>query len=156
MSAMYIDGDIFIVEDGVIERFASGKSDGWEPKQLPDTLLRPTSTAVLVAGQGERRKGTVFTYDRDNARLIEYDKATGDYRGQYRLAGGDESWKDLRGLYVLPGVEEAPPTVIWLSANALHQSILEPVLQDGASPSTSPVPGASPSAGPSTGPSAAP
>jgi len=52
---------------------------------------------VLVAGQGDRRKGTVFTYDRDNARLIEYDKASGDYRGQYRLAGGDEGWKDMRG-----------------------------------------------------------
>ena len=156
MSAMYIDGDIFIVEGGVIERFSSGKSDGWEPKPLPDTLLRKTSTAVLVAGQGDRRKGTVFTYDRENARLIEYDKGSGDYLGQYRLAGGDEGWKDLRGMYVLPGAEDGPPTVVWVSATALHQALLEPVVPEAPSPSASAAPGASSSGVPSSGPSAAP
>jgi hypothetical protein len=156
MTAMYIDGDIFIVEDGILERFASGKNDGWEPTELPDTLLRKTSTAVLVAGQGERRKGTVFTYDRQNARLIEYEKASGDYVGQYRLAGDDEGWKDLRGLYVMPGVDEGPPTVFWISATALHQALLEPVTDGGASPSGSPGPSSSASARPSTEPTAAP
>ena len=156
MTAMYIDGDIFIVEGGVIERFSSGKSDGWEPKPLPDTLLRTTSTAVLVAGQGDRRKGTVLTYDRDNARLIEYDKASGEYRGQYRLAGGDEGWKDMRGMYVLPGVEDGPPTVVWISAGALHQALLDPVAPEAPSPSASAAPSAGTSTPPSSGPSAAP
>ena len=87
MTAMYIDGDMFVVEGGVLERFASGKSDGWEPKELPDGLLREQPAASLVAGQGDRREGTVFTYDREHARLVEYDKASGDYLGQYRLAG---------------------------------------------------------------------
>jgi hypothetical protein len=154
---MYIDGDIFIVEGGILERFSSGKSDGWEPKDLPDTLLRDTSTAVLVSGQGERRKGTVFTYGRDNARLIEYDKAGGDYVGQYRLVDDDEGWQDLRGFYVLPGIEEGPPTVFWISSSALHQALLEPVSDDGAaSPSTSPGPSAGASGAPSTEPTAAP
>jgi hypothetical protein len=158
MSAMYIDGDIFIVEGGILERFSSGKSDGWEPQELPDTLLRETSSASLVAGQGERRKGTVFTYDRQNGRLIEYDKASGDYLGQYRLAGGVEGWNDLRGFYVLPGVEEGPPTVVWVTGTALHQALLEPVLNDDAA-SPSPAGSGGPSSGtsgkPSTGPSAA-
>ena len=88
-----------------------------------------------MAGQGERRKGTVFTYDRENARLIEYDKASGDYLRQYRLAGGDDGWEDIRGMYVLPGVEEGPPTVVWVSATALHQALLEPVPDGSASPS---------------------
>jgi hypothetical protein len=154
MTAMYIDGDVFIVENGVLERFASGKSDGWEPKDPPDLLLRDAPTAVLVAGQGDRREGTVFAYDRENARLIEYGKGTGEYVAQYRLAGGDEGWKDLRGLYVVPGVEEAPPTVFWLSATALHQALLEPVAGPGASapPSTSPAPGSSASGAPSAAP----
>jgi hypothetical protein len=159
MTAMYIDGDIFIVEGGVLERFSSGKSDGWEPQDLPDTLLRERSVASLVAGQGERRKGTVFTYDHDNGRLIEYDKASGDYLGQYRLKGGDEGWKDLRGFYVLPGVEEGPPTVVWVSATSLHQALLEQVPDDaGASPSPSGsgAPGSSASGQPSTEPTAAP
>ena len=154
MTAMYIDGDIFIVENGVLERFASGKSDGWEPKDPPDALLRDKPTAVLVAGQGDRREGTVFAYDRENARLIEYSKGTGDYVAQYRLAGGDEGWSDLRGFYVVPGVEDAPPTVFWLSATALHQALLEPAAAPGASapPSTSPAPGSSASGAPSAAP----
>src|SRR5688500_753447 len=116
MSALYIDGDMYVVEGGVLERFSSGKSDGWEPKDLPDAWLRGQAAASLVAGQGDRREGTVFTYDREHARLIEYDKASGDYRAQYRLAAEAEGWQDLRGLYVLPGVEEGPPTVYWLSS----------------------------------------
>ena len=152
MSAMYIDGDIFVIEGGVLERFSSGKNDGWEPKEPPDALLREDPTAVLITGQGERREGTVFTYDRENARLIEYEKSSGDYVRQYRLAAGEEGWTDLRGMYVVPGVEEAPPTVFWLSATAFHQALLEPV--DGASPSASP--GSSASADPSTAPSATP
>jgi hypothetical protein len=157
MAAMYIDGDIFIVEGGILERFSSGKSDGWEPRDLPDTLLRKTSNAVLVSGQGERRKGTVFTYDRENARLIEYDKAGGDYLGQYRQVGDDEGWQDLRGFYVLPGLEEGPPTVFWISSAGFHQTLLESVSDDGAaSPSTSPGPSSSASGEPSTEPTAAP
>jgi hypothetical protein len=98
----------------------------------------------------------VFTYDRQNARLIEYEKASGDYVGQYRLAGDDEGWKDLRGLYVMPGVDEGPPTVFWISATALHQALLEPVTDGAASPSGSPGPSSSASAKPSTEPTAAP
>jgi hypothetical protein len=156
MTAMYIDGDIFIIEGGVLERFTSGKNDSWEPKDPPDTLLRKLPTASLVAGQGERREGTVFTYDRDNARVLEYDKGSGDYQRQFRLAGDPEGWKDMRGMYIIPGVEEGPPTVVWVTATGLHQALLEQVPVDGATPSTSPAPGASGSGAPSAGPTAAP
>ncbi len=154
MSALYIDGDMFVVEGGVLERFSSGDSDGWEPKELPDTMLREQPTATLVAGQGERRKGTVFTYDPEYARMIEYDKATGDYLRQYRLAVGDDGWEDMRGMYVLPGVEGAPPTAYWVSATAFHSALLEPV--SDAAPSASPGPGSSGSEAPSTAPTATP
>jgi hypothetical protein len=158
MTSMYIDGDIFITEGGVLERFSSGKNDGWEAKELPDTLLRKAATATLVAGQGERRKGTVFTFDRENGRLIEYDKASGDYLRQYRLAGGDPAWQDFRGMYIVPGVEEGPPTVVWVSGNSLNQALLEAVPDASASPSPagSGAPNPSASAVPSTEPSAAP
>ena len=155
MTAMYIDGDMFVVEGGVLERFASGKSDGWEPKELPDAMLREQPNASLVAGQGDRREGTVFTYDREHARLIEYEKASGNYLAQYRLAGDFAAWQDLRGMYVLPGVEEGPPAVYWVSATAFHKVLLEPVA-DAADPSASPGPGSSASEEPSTAPAATP
>jgi hypothetical protein len=154
ISAMYIDGDMFVIEGGVLERFASGRDDGWEAKDLPDGLLREPPTASLVTGQGDRREGTVFTYDRATARLIEYEKASGDYLKQYRLAGEADSWGDIRGMYVVPGIEEGPPRVFWVSATAFHQAFLEPVSEPDAS--ASPGPGSSSSQEPSTAPSANP
>jgi hypothetical protein len=156
MTAMYIDGDIFIIEGGVLERFTSGKNDGWEPKDPPDALLRDAPKASLIAGQGDRRVGTVFTYDREYARLVEYSKADGHYVAQFRLVGDAEGWQDMRGLYVIPGIEDGPPTVVWASATGVQQALLEAVPEEAATPSTSPAPGASASGTPSTKPTAAP
>ena len=123
MNSMYIDGDMFVVEGGVLERFASGKSDGWEPGELPDALLREQPDASLVTGQGERREGTVFTYDQEHARLVEYEKASGNYLRQYRLAAGAEGWGDVRGMYVLPGVEDGPRRGVLGVAHVLQQGV---------------------------------
>ena len=139
MTSLYIDGDIYITENGVLDRFTSGKSDAWEPSAPGDALLRPTTSETLVAGSGERGKGHVYTFDRSNDRLIAYDKASGDYLAQYRLKD-DDGWSDLRGMYVIPGVEEQPDRLIWLSKDAIHQVVLQAAPEtDGASPS----PGAS-------------
>ena len=81
MSSLYIDGDIFITENGVLDRYTSGKSDAWEPGAPGDELLRPTRNEVLVTGAGGRNEGRVYTYDRTNARLIAYDKRSGECPG---------------------------------------------------------------------------
>jgi hypothetical protein len=155
MTSLYIDGDIFIVEDGVLERFASGKSDGWEPDQPGDELLREPPDIAFSSGVGPRREGTVFAYDRPNARLIEYDKASGDYLGQYRLAGDAKGWEGLRSMYLLPGAEEVPPTVVWLSKSGVHQALLVAAPDDAEgspAPSSSAEPTAPASAEPTTSP----
>jgi hypothetical protein len=153
MSSLYIDGDMYITENGVLDRYTSGKSDAWEPGVPGDALLRPTSNEVLVTGAGVRNEGRVYTYDRTNARVIAYDKRSGRFEAQYRLAEGD-GWKDLRSMYVIAGVEEAPDTLVWLSASAVNQAVLEAVPSgDGASPapSGSGAPSVSPSASASPG-----
>jgi hypothetical protein len=79
----------------------------------------------------------VYTYDRTNARVIAYDKRSGDFVAQYRLAEGD-GWADIRAMYVIAGVEEAPDTLVWLASDAIHQAVLDPVTpSDGASPAPS-------------------
>ena len=158
MTSMYIDGDIFVTEGGVLERFSSGRNDGWETDPPGDALLRDAPKVVLSAGVGERRKGTIYAYDQANARLLAYDKADGSYVGQYRLASDAESWADLRGLYVLPGVEDAPSTVVWLSSTGVHQAILVAAPDtDGASPAPSaPATSSAPSGAASAVPSVAP
>ena len=70
MTAMYIDGDVFITEGGLLERFTRGKSDGWEPGSPADELLRPAADLVLVAGSGDQRDGVVYAFDRRNDRVL--------------------------------------------------------------------------------------
>jgi hypothetical protein len=152
MSSLYIDGDIYITEGGVVDRYTSGKSDAWEAGTPGDELLRPTSAVQIVAGGGDRNQGRIYTYDKANARILAFDKRSGDFAGQYRLAVGD-GWKDLRAMYVVPGVEDAPDTLIWIGPDTVNQAILQPVPEaaPGASPGASGSPGAS--ASPSTAPS---
>jgi hypothetical protein len=106
----------------------------------------------MLAGVEESRKGMVYAYDRPNSRVVAYDKASGDFVNQYRLAGGLGDWQDLRGFYVLPGIDEAPSMMVWASPTGLHQAILREVPDVIASPS----PAASASPAGSVVPSAAP
>jgi hypothetical protein len=148
MTSLYIDGDMYITENGVIDRYTSGKSDGWDAGTPGDELLRPTSAAQIVAGAGGRNEGRIYTYDKPNARILAYDKRTGDFAGQYRLAEGD-GWKDLRAMYVIPGVEDAPDTLIWLSADTVNQAVLQALPEPDPSASGSPGASGSPSIAPS-------
>lgn len=143
MSSTYVDGDFFGVDGGAIRRFVSGKDDGWDAEAPVDTLLRPAPTYVLVAGAGERRVGNIYVFDRPNARIIALDKTDGTYRAQYRLAGGADDWSDFRAMYIVPGIEEAPPTLVWLSLNAVHQAVLEAVPDVAPKPTPSASPAAS-------------
>ena len=81
-----------------------------------------------------------------NARVIALDKTDGSFRAQYRLAGGAEDWADLRAMYIVPGIEDGPPTLVWLSLNAVHQAVLEavPDVAPRATPTASPSADASP------------
>jgi hypothetical protein len=154
MTSMYIDGDIYITENGALERFTSGKSGGWDPGEIGDHLLRDAPVVHLVTGYGDRGSGRVYVYDRPNARIIAYDKGKGDYIEQYRLAGGLEDWSDVRGLYVVPGVEDAPATAVWLSKSGVHQALLARAPEPAASPA--PSGSGAPSGGASAAPSPAP
>jgi hypothetical protein len=142
MTSIYIDGDMYVTEGGVLERFTSGKSGDWEAAPPGDTLLRPEPSSALVTGAGERYKGRVYTYDRENARVLVHEKQDGRFVAQYRLAEGD-GWNDLRAMYVIPGVEEAPATLVWISASGVHQVVLAAAEENGTSPDASGSPGPS-------------
>jgi hypothetical protein len=140
LGSTYVDGDVFAIDGGTVVRFVSGRDDGWNPGAPQDLLLRPAPAYTLVAGAGERRVGNVYAFDKPNARIVALDKTDGAYRGQYRLAGGAQDWSDLRAMYIIAGIEEGPPTVVWLSKNGVHQAVLEavPDVAPDATPSASP------------------
>jgi hypothetical protein len=144
MTSMYIDGDIFVTEGGILERFASGTSDGWEWSPPDDALVRPNPRVTIVTGAGDRRDGTVYAFDRENARILAFEKATGDFVAQYRLADGDDSWDGLLAMYALPGVDGAPDTLVWASEAGVHEVLLGSATDPAASPD--PSGGPSPSA----------
>jgi hypothetical protein len=148
LSSMYVDGDMFAAIDGALIRFAKGRSDGWNVETLADALLRPAPVYSLVGGEvgAKSRTGSVYAYDRPNARIVAIDKSSGAYKGQYRLAGGVPGWDDMRAFYVVPGVAEAPATVFWLSQDGLQQAVLDVVPDLVPGPASSPAASASPAA----------
>jgi hypothetical protein len=156
MTSMYIDGDIFVTEAGILERFTRGKSDGWDAGSPADELLRATPDLTLVAGTGDQRQGSVYAFDHRNARVLAYDKASGEYQAQYRLAGGLPDWEDLRGFYVIPGVDGGPPTLVWLAADHVGQAVLQAVPDTGGGAVATPGPSPSTTARPSATPTAKP
>jgi hypothetical protein len=120
-----------------------------------DTQVRPESYLTLLASpdkpgnESSRRDGLIYAYDRVNARLLAFDKATGDYDSQYRLAGDNPAWEDLQGMVIMPGADaEAPKLMWWIDSTGLHTT----TLVEAEAPS----PTASPSATPSAEPTATP
>ena len=128
MKSLLIDGDIFAVEDGKIERFVSGKTDGWGAALPGDELLRTAPVYELIASGTDRRVGRLYGWDPANRRIVAFDKVDGRFRAQYRLADGATGWSDIRGMYVLPGASDQPDSLVWLSAGALHEVLLEAVI----------------------------
>jgi hypothetical protein len=142
VTSLYIDGDLYLAEDGAVERFARGQNVDWRPNAPGDSLLRPEPSITVIAGAGEKNKGRIYAYDPANARVLAWEEADGAFVGQYRLADGD-AWKDLRAMYVIAGVEEAPATLVWLSASGVHQTVLAAAEGEGTTPGESAPPGPS-------------
>jgi hypothetical protein len=134
MTAMYVDGDIFVIDGGKIARYVSGSSEGWTARAPGDELLRPAAHYSQLASSAERRTGLLYAYDDLNSRVIAFDKANGNYREQYRLATGS-GLGDVRGMYAIPAVGAAPATLVWVTAHEVHQAALAPIPTASASPS---------------------
>jgi hypothetical protein len=141
ITAMYIDGDIWLADTGQMLRVVNGNSAGWSASAPGDAILRDEPVYRLVASGAERRTGTIYGFDADNERVVALSKANGSFIAQYRLAAGASGWTDLRDWYVEAGLEGEPDELIWISATGLHRVLLQP---------TNPNPGASPTPGAAT------
>ncbi len=152
VTAMYIDGDIWLAEGGNILRLAGGNSAGWAPALPGDDVIRPVPSYRLITSGSAKREGNLYAWDPANARVIALSKAAGGFVGQYRLAAGSKGWTDLRGWYVEPGVAEVPDALVWINATGIHRSILEAVTSAPGSPGPSGGVSPRPSGGASTAP----
>ncbi len=57
VTSMYIDGEVYLADGGVIERFVSGRSGDWSPEAPPDDLLRPAPAYRVITSPGTRGEG---------------------------------------------------------------------------------------------------
>jgi hypothetical protein len=136
VTSLAIDGDVFLADAGVAERFVAGRTGDWSTGDPGDALLRPAPSYRLVATSSPVREGLLYGYDPGSARVIAFDKASGEYREQYRLVGGDPAWNDVRGMVVVLGKADDPSLLWWVDRERLMTAVLEPVAKDvGASPS---------------------
>jgi hypothetical protein len=143
VTSMYIDGEVYLADGGLVERFVGGRSGDWALAAPGDDVLRPTSRYTLIDSPDPRRQGTLYVYDAANGRVLAFDKLTGAYQAQYRPAGGSPAWDLMRAFYVAPRSPGQAPAIFWIDANTLGTAILEQVrvASPGSSPSASPAPG---------------
>jgi hypothetical protein len=155
ITSLYIDGDIWLAEGGHLERIVNGRSDGWTAADPGDAIVRPLPRYTLVTSGSERRTGHLYGFDATNQRVVSFLKADGTFVAQYRLADGSSGWSDLRSWFVQPGVGDQPDTLVWISATAVHTTVLESLTTGpGASPGASAGPSSSAGAGGASGPPA--
>ncbi len=136
IDSMYIDGEVYVAENGALKRFLGGQSAGWSTTDPGDTILRAAPHFTYLTSPGARGAGTIYAYDKPNARVIAQDKSTGAFQGQYRVTL-DPGWKDLRGMFVMPGADGDPPTIFWIDGKRFYSSTLKPVATPSASPAPS-------------------
>ncbi len=144
ITSMYIDGDVWLADDGQVLRVVGGNSAGWTAAAMRDVILRGTVQYRYLASGSDRRAGTIYAFDAANDRVVALSKVNGSFVAQYRLGGGASGWSDLRGWYVEPGVDQEPDVLVWISATGVHRVLLQPT---GGIPGASPAPSASGGAG---------
>ncbi len=134
VTSMYIDGEVYLADGGVIERFVSGRSGDWSPEAPPDDLLRPAPAYRVITSPGTRGEGSMYGYDHVSDRIIAFDKASGKYQAQFRIAGQGKDWADLRAFFVVNRASGQAPILYWIDA----QRIGVATLQDISTPPTPP------------------
>jgi len=144
ITSLYIDGDVWLADDGQVLRLVGGNSAGWAAAAMRDGILRGTTEYRYIASGSDRRAGTIYVFDAANDRVVGLSKVNGAFVGQYRLGGGASGWSDLRGWYVEPGVDQEPDVLVWISATGVHRVLLQPT---GGIPGASAAPSASGGAG---------
>ena len=125
VSQLLIDGDLFTVDSGAVLRYVSGTSRDWRPDLPPDAVLRPAPIYGAMAAGPTPRKGPLYAWDRVNDRMVELDKGSGRFVGQFRLVDRSDAWGDVRGM-LLDSAGSGPPTLWWIDGSRLMSALLVP------------------------------
>jgi hypothetical protein len=123
---LHIDGDVWALDDEGVQKYTTGRFEGGfmlaEPPDASD--VRPGHDYQLISGTGTDSSGRLYLYDSVWDRLIVFDKASGDYVGQWITGPGGPSMKEMRGFLVIPKSKQKPETLVWLTPEGLYRAQL--------------------------------
>jgi hypothetical protein len=148
---MYVDGNIYLVDHGVITQYELGQAvKGWTVDTPPDSLgktaLRPPPVYTrLTADNPAKGQGTFYAYDVKNRRIVAFAKADGTVVGEYMAPATSPWFSALTGMFVVTGTGGSNPVLYWVESGNLMSAALSASSSPGASGSGSA--GASSSAG---------
>ena len=152
---MYVDGKIYLVEDGAITQYQLGQVvKGWSVDAPPDKLIRPQAPWYkrLTADNPNQDEGTFYAYDSLNRRIVAFKKSDGSIVGQYMVPSGTPWFTNLTGMFVTTDPSGTNTTLYWTEGGNLMKAALNSESGAAASASSS----ASASIRPSVAPSKKP
>ena len=160
MTSMYIDGEIYLADGGVVERFVGGQLRRLVARARPATTCSARRREyTLIDSPDPRRQGTLYVYDAANARVVAFDKLTGTYLAQYRPAAGSRLVRPAGLLRPAALARPGPRDLLDRRNDARHRDppagargrlrAARPVGSPGAGASASPAPRRTPGATPS-------
>lgn len=131
VDGIVVDGDLYLTQSGVLQRYSGGALDDWAPADPGDAILRPAPQYTLIASLGASRSGTIYAFDAKNARIIAFSKgAGGAVLGQYRLTATPPVGQML-GAYIVPAADGGAPTIVWAEATRIRSAVLGAVIDSG-------------------------
>jgi hypothetical protein len=129
---IYIDFDVYALFDNSLRRHTFGKYDGTfmldEPPDGSD--LRPGHDYQIVDGSGRAlSNGRAYLYDALHGRVVGFNKASGEYIGQWLPGDGGTEMDDMRGMYVIEGAvtkkgKRKDDTLVWVTPTGIFRAVL--------------------------------
>jgi hypothetical protein len=118
---MYVDGKVYLVNDGTITQWELGQKVGWSVDSPGDRVLRPDPYYTwLTADNPTQDQGTFYAYDGPNRRIIAFKKSDGSIVGQYMVPATSNWLSAVKGLFVSGG------TLYWIESGSLMSAPLNP------------------------------
>jgi hypothetical protein len=142
---LYIDGSVYLLNGGVLQRFDSGQQiRGLTTNKPPDSIIRPKAPVYTSISSDSRivDQGNLYVYDNVGRRVVAFTKSDGKYVKEFVLPPGSQYFSDLKKMFVRTDASTPSGAVslFWVESG----SILMATLSAPAPASPSPSPRATP------------
>lgn len=128
---LYVDFDVYALDDNALRRFRYGKWDGgFQLEQAPGaTILGSNHDYRFVEGSGrETSDGRLYLYDAANDSIVGFSKVNGSYLGEWATDASELD--DVRGMFVIEGGltkrkrNRKNDTLVWVTPQGIYRSVL--------------------------------